>query len=137
MTTDQQPPAAAAPLLPRHRAGAPARGPAALAAHGLIRGYQLTLSGLVGRHCRHLPSCSEYADEAIARHGLWAGGWMGLARFCRCGPGGTSGLDFVPAALPGESAWYKPWAYGRWRGVNLRPPIACEAAEPDGNRPRR
>jgi hypothetical protein len=104
-----------------------------LAAHGAIRAYQLTLSGLVGRHCRHLPSCSEYADEAIARHGLWAGGWMGLARICRCGPGGTSGLDLVPEALPGGSAWYKPWLYGRWRGVNA-PPVLCEAVEPDGGR---
>ena len=103
------------------------------AARGAIRAYQLTLSGLVGRHCRHLPSCSDYADEAIARHGLWAGGWMGLARFCRCGPGGTSGLDLVPEALPGKSRWYKPWAYGRWRGVNA-PPASCEAAEPDGGR---
>ena len=46
-------------------------------AHFAIRGYQLTLSGLVGRQCRHLPSCSDYTDEAIQRHGLWAGGWMG------------------------------------------------------------
>ena len=104
-----------------------------VAAHGAIRAYQLTLSGLVGRHCRHLPSCSEYADEAIARHGLWAGGWMGLARICRCGPGGTAGLDLVPESLPGTSAWYKPWSYGRWRGVNA-PRTFCEAVEPDGGR---
>jgi len=83
------------------------------AAHLAIRGYQLTLSGLVGRQCRHLPSCSEYADEAIQCHGMWAGGWMGLARICRCGPFGTSGLDLVPEALPASSRWYKPWAYGR------------------------
>jgi len=94
------------------------RRPAALVAQGVIRAYQLTLSGLAGRHCRHLPSCSDYADEAIARHGLWPGAWMGLARFCRCGPGGTSGLDFVPEAVPDSAAWYKPWRYGRWRGVN-------------------
>jgi uncharacterized protein len=105
-------------------------------AHLAIRGYQLTLSGLVGRQCRHLPSCSEYADEAIRRHGLWAGGWMGFSRLCRCGPFGTSGLDFVPAALPPSGAWYKPWAYGRWRSVNPSPAIACETAEPDGGRSR-
>ncbi|HZB37235.1 MAG TPA: membrane protein insertion efficiency factor YidD [Beijerinckiaceae bacterium] len=103
-------------------------------AHALIRGYQLTLSGFVGRHCRHLPSCSDYVDEAIERHGLWAGGWMGLARICRCGPGGTSGLDLVPDALPQRSAWYKPWAYGNWRGVNAPPAFLCEAVEPDGGR---
>ena len=104
------------------------------AAHLAIRGYQLTLSGLVGRQCRHLPSCSEYADEAIQCHGMWAGGWMGLARICRCGPFGTSGLDLVPEALPASSRWYKPWAYGRWRGV-LAP--AIQAAEPEGGRPAR
>src|SRR3712207_2955132 len=84
----------------------------------LIRGYQLTLSGLIGRQCRHLPTRSDYTDEAIQRHGVWAGAWMGLARICRCGPFGTSGIDLVPEALPAASRWYKPWAYGRWRGVN-------------------
>jgi hypothetical protein len=49
------------------------------AAHALIRFYQLTLSSLIGRQCRYLPTCSAYADEAIRRHGLWAGSWMGLA----------------------------------------------------------
>jgi putative membrane protein insertion efficiency factor len=96
----------------------PRRSAARLGAHALIRAYQLTLSGLIGRQCRHLPSCSEYADEAIARHGVWAGCWMGVARICRCGPGGTSGLDFVCEELPREARWYAPWRYGRWRGVN-------------------
>ena len=104
------------------------------AARAAIRGYQLSFSSLTGRHCRHLPSCSEYADEAIQRHGLWAGGWMGLARICRCGPGGTSGLDVVPEALPDKSAWYKPWRYGRWRGVNAPSAFLCETVEPDGGR---
>ena len=106
------------------------------AAHRAIRGYQLTLSGLIGRQCRHLPSCSAYTDEAIQRHGLWAGGWMGMARICRCGPFGTSGLDLVPDTLPDRAAWYKPWSYGRWRGTHV-PPIACETVEPDGERPSR
>ncbi|HEV2603506.1 MAG TPA: membrane protein insertion efficiency factor YidD [Microvirga sp.] len=105
--------------------------PAQAFAHRAIRFYQLTLSGLVGRNCRHLPSCSEYTDEAIQRHGFWAGGWIGVARICRCGPFGTSGIDWVPDALPPASRWYKPWAYGRWRGVNA-PPVVCEAVEPDG-----
>ena len=83
-----------------------------------IRVYQLTLSGLVGRGCRHLPSCSEYTAEAISRHGVWPGSWMGAARICRCGPFGTSGLDFVCEAVPGRAAWYLPWRYGRWRGTN-------------------
>ena len=75
------------------------RGPA-LFARGLIQVYRHTLSGLIGLECRHLPTCSSYADEAIGRFGLWAGGWMTLARLGRCHPFGTSGLDFVPISLP-------------------------------------
>ena len=89
-----------------------------LAARGFIKVYRYTLSALVGRYCRHLPTCSEFADQAIDRFGLWAGGWMTLARLCRCHPWGTSGLDFVPAALPAHSRWYLPWRYGQWRGTN-------------------
>jgi putative membrane protein insertion efficiency factor len=76
----------------------------------LVRVYQLTLSGFIGNSCRHLPSCSEYAHEAIARHGLWAGGWLALFRVARCGPGGTHGIDNVPERLNG-AAWYRPWLY--------------------------
>lgn len=101
------------------------------AAHVAIRGYQLTLSGLVGRQCRHWPSCSAYTDEAIGQHGLWPGGWMGLARICRCGPFGTHGIDLVPEALPVGAHWYRPWTYGRWRGT-LTPPPLCEAVEEGG-----
>ncbi|HEX5507109.1 MAG TPA: membrane protein insertion efficiency factor YidD [Pseudolabrys sp.] len=80
--------------------------------------YRFTLSPLIGPRCRHLPTCSEYADEAINRFGLWAGGWMALARLLRCHSLGTSGLDFVPAAPPPRARWYLPWRYGRWRGTN-------------------
>jgi putative membrane protein insertion efficiency factor len=78
---------------------------------GLIRFYQLTLSGFVGNSCRHIPTCSEYGYEAVARHGLWAGGWMTLFRVGRCGPGGTSGLDQVPHNLTEEFRWWTPWRY--------------------------
>ncbi|HVU41860.1 MAG TPA: membrane protein insertion efficiency factor YidD [Xanthobacteraceae bacterium] len=91
---------------------------------GLVKLYRYTLSGFVGFECRHLPTCSEYADQAIDRFGLWAGGWMTLARLLRCHPWGTSGLDVVPETLPGGARWYLPWRYGRWRGVNDRPATA-------------
>jgi uncharacterized protein len=91
---------------------------------GLIKLYRYTLSGFVGFECRHLPTCSEYGDQAIERFGLWAGGWMTLARLLRCHPWGTSGLDVVPETLPAGSHWYTPWRYGRWRGVNDRPATA-------------
>ena len=96
-----------------------ARHLAAFLAPSLVRLYQLTLSGFIGNSCRHLPTCSEYAYEAIARHGLWAGGWMALFRVARCGPGGTHGIDNVPDSLAAPYVWYAPWRY--WRiGSNAK-----------------
>ena len=88
------------------------------AARALIWIYRHTLSPLVGYNCRHLPTCSVYGDEAIERFGLWAGGWMTLARLLRCQPWGTSGIDNVPLTKPPGARWYLPWRFGRWRGVN-------------------
>ena len=79
----------------RNYAGPWRRTPGRLLGTGLVRLYQLTLSGFVGGNCRHLPTCSEYAYEAIARHGLAAGGWMAMKRIVRCGPFGKAGLDPV------------------------------------------
>ena len=81
----------------------------------LIRVYQSAISWMVGPACRHLPSCSAYAETAVSRFGLWAGGWMTLARLLRCHPWGTHGLDFVPEKLSGDARWYAPWRYGYWR----------------------
>jgi putative membrane protein insertion efficiency factor len=98
----------------------------ALLARGLIQTYRVTLSSVAGRNCRYLPTCSAYMDEAIARHGLWAGGWMGLSRICRCQPWGDSGFDPVPASPPSGADALHPWRYGSWR----RRPV-CEAVEPE------
>ena len=67
-----------------------------LAGRSLIFLYQHTLSLLVGSHCRHMPTCSHYGDEAIRRFGLWGGGWMTLARILRCNPWNPGGYDPVP-----------------------------------------
>jgi len=88
------------------------------AGRGLIWVYRHSFSALVGSNCRHLPTCSQYGDEAIGRFGLWAGGWMTLARLIRCNPYGTSGIDNVPATAPTNARWYLPWRYALWRGVN-------------------
>jgi len=93
-----------------------------LAGRGLLKIYRYTLSPLVGYRCRHLPTCSDYADQALDRFGLWAGGWMTLSRLLRCQPWGTSGLDVVPDAVPPNARWYLPWRYARWRGTNAPPP---------------
>lgn len=87
----------------------------------LIRTYQLTLSSLLGRACRYAPTCSSYTSEAIARFGLWAGGWIGLARILRCRPGGGSGYDPVPEHLPADARWDRPWRYGRWTSAHIDP----------------
>jgi len=92
-----------------------------LAGRGLVAIYRHTLSGIIGPSCRHMPSCSEYADQAISRFGLWAGSWMALARILRCHPWGTHGLDFVPETAAADARWYLPWRYGRWRGTNETP----------------
>ncbi|MFV0280147.1 MAG: membrane protein insertion efficiency factor YidD [Rhodoblastus sp.] len=97
--------------------------PAAFA-RGAIRGYQLTLSAFVGRQCRHLPTCSDYTREAIGRFGLWGGGWMGLARICRCRPGGSAGFDPVPPHAPKGADALHFWRYGQWKAK-----LACEPVE--------
>jgi uncharacterized protein len=84
----------------------------------LITLYRYSLSALMGRQCRHMPSCSEYTIEAIRRHGAWPGSWMGFSRICRCRPGGTSGLDLVCEAIPVKARWWLPWRYGLWKSVN-------------------
>ena len=88
------------------------------AGRGLIWLYRATFSPLIGFNCRHIPTCSAYGDEAISRFGLWAGGWMTLARLMRCQPWGTSGIDNVPDKTPQDARWYLPWRYARWCGVN-------------------
>ncbi|RCW24844.1 hypothetical protein DFR48_105189 [Ciceribacter lividus] len=97
----------------RNWSGPFAKTPGRLLGMGFIRLYQLTLSGFVGNSCRHMPTCSEYGYEAIARHGLWAGGFLTLFRVGRCGPGGTWGYDPVPETLDERYHWWAPWRY--WR----------------------
>jgi putative membrane protein insertion efficiency factor len=76
--------------------------------------YRLTISPLLGVNCRHLPTCSDYAREAIEKNGAWKGFWLALARLCRCHPWGSHGFDPVPD-LSGERHPFAPWRYGRWR----------------------
>jgi uncharacterized protein len=64
----------------------------------LIRAYQLTLSPLVGPTCRYLPTCSDYAMEAVATHGVARGLALAGKRILSCHPLGGSGFDPVPPA---------------------------------------
>jgi putative membrane protein insertion efficiency factor len=69
----------------------------------LIRAYQLTLSPIVGYHCRFTPSCSRYASEAIELHGALRGSWLAIKRIGRCHPLCEGGFDPVPGS-PGANA---------------------------------
>ena len=62
----------------------------------LIAGYRLLLSPFFGRQCRFYPTCSEYAQEAIERHGSLRGSWLAVTRIARCGPWHPGGPDPVP-----------------------------------------
>lgn len=86
-----------------------------------VHAYRWTLKPIMGWECRHLPSCSEYALEAIERNGAWRGSWLALSRICRCHPLGTSGLDPVPDIRAAQHP-FSPWRYGRWTGRHLAPP---------------
>lgn len=88
---------------------------------GLIQLYKWTLSPLIGRQCRYLPTCSSYAADAVGKHGAWAGSWMAGARLCRCHPWGGHGWDPAPETVKPNS-WWRPWRYGDWKGGYRAPP---------------
>lgn len=58
--------------------------------------YQYALSPLFPRSCRYHPTCSQYMKEAIIKHGIMKGCWLGLKRIGRCHPWGGQGPDPVP-----------------------------------------
>jgi putative membrane protein insertion efficiency factor len=74
--------------------GAP--GIAARACIAAVRGYQATLSRIIGGHCRFEPSCSCYSLDAFRMHGAVRGAWLTLRRLARCHPWGGQGHDPVP-----------------------------------------
>lgn len=87
-------------------------------AKGCIRVYQLTFSSFMGRTCRHVPTCSEYATDALERHGGWRGGILAISRITRCNPFGSQGYDPVPDDLEPQGIMF--WKYGRWTGRHIK-----------------
>jgi putative membrane protein insertion efficiency factor len=68
-----------------------------MAGVALIRWYQRWISPFLAPSCRFVPSCSQYAAEAIERYGLTRGGWLAVRRLLRCHPFHPGGHDPVPA----------------------------------------
>ena len=63
---------------------------------GIIKLYQILVSPLLGQNCRFHPTCSHYAIEAIAKHGVLKGGYLSARRLIKCHPLHEGGLDPVP-----------------------------------------
>jgi putative membrane protein insertion efficiency factor len=62
----------------------------------LIVVYQRVVSPLLGPRCRFYPSCSQYAKDAVLKHGLLRGVFLAAGRLARCHPWNPGGVDFVP-----------------------------------------
>jgi hypothetical protein len=63
-----------------------------------IKGYQQWVSPLLGNNCRFVPSCSQYAIEAITRFGVIKGSWLSSKRILKCHPLNAGGFDPVPTS---------------------------------------
>ncbi len=61
----------------------------------LVKFYQYAISPLLGPKCRFTPTCSQYAKEALEKHGFFKGGWLSIKRIIRCNPWGGNGFDPV------------------------------------------
>jgi putative membrane protein insertion efficiency factor len=62
----------------------------------IIKIYQVLVSPLFPSSCRYSPTCSHYTAEALKKHGLFKGGWLGIKRISKCHPWGGNGYDPVP-----------------------------------------
>lgn len=62
----------------------------------IIKIYQFIFSPLIGKNCRYLPTCSEYAIESLKLHGLLRGSFFAIRRILKCHPFGGHGFDPIP-----------------------------------------
>lgn len=69
---------------------------------GLISLYRRWVSPWLPPSCRFVPTCSEYARDALLTHGLFRGGWLGIRRIARCHPWHPGGYDPVPGTTDGR-----------------------------------
>ncbi|KWR89184.1 membrane protein insertion efficiency factor YidD [Cupriavidus sp. IDO] len=88
----------------------------------LLRIYKIALSPYLGSQCRFEPTCSDYARDAVIRHGAARGSWMAACRLCRCHPFAQGGYDPVPEAG-------KPAAHAS-RPAPGQPPVTIRLPRP-------
>jgi len=62
----------------------------------IVSGYRMLISPVLPPSCRFVPTCSEYTQEALRKHGIIRGSMLALRRILRCHPLGGSGMDPVP-----------------------------------------
>ena len=67
---------------------------------GIVKAYRLLLSPWLGSACRFTPTCSQYALQALERHGPAAGSYLAARRLLRCHPACPGGHDPVPDQAP-------------------------------------
>lgn len=94
-----------------------------------IQIYRWTLKPLIGLECRHMPTCSEYALEAIDRNGAWKGFWLMMSRLARCHPWGSHGYDPVPDLSGVRQPFWRAYRYGRWNGRHIGCEVGCKSGE--------
>jgi len=82
--------------------------------------YRYAISPIIGPRCRHLPTCSQYALDAIELNGAWLGGWLTVGRILRCHPWGTSGYDPAPDLKGSKIPVWAPWRAYRYRSARAR-----------------
>jgi uncharacterized protein len=68
-----------------------------------LSAYKVVLSQMFAGSCRFVPSCSEYARDAVITHGAVRGAWLAIRRLSRCHPAGSFGVDPVPPRAPRPS----------------------------------
>ena len=78
----------------------------------LLRAYRVAISPLIGPRCRYYPSCSQYAQVAVERHGAARGSWLAVRRIARCHPWHPGGFDPVPEC---DDTHVVPTAHSRAR----------------------
>ncbi|KAB2851080.1 MAG: membrane protein insertion efficiency factor YidD [Hyphomicrobiaceae bacterium] len=93
-----------------------------------VHAYRWTLKPWLGHECRYLPTCSEYALDAIDKNGAWRGFWLMLSRVLSCHPWGGSGYDPAPDLGKEGNRPLAPWKLWRRRAEGVPATASADGA---------